>query len=237
MEWQDTGIILRTQPFQDNGLIVTLLTEHHGKHKGFVRLSRRKLGNPLQIGSLTSTHWQARLADHLGNYRFDILDIPSCRLFTKPKHLQLLHIICTLLDLVLLEQDPCSILYGDLSTFLKALDTALAAAPLKEYALFEVSLLKQLGFGLHLTSCASTGQTHDLIYISPKSGHAVSQQAGDPFKDRLFPLPSFYLNPHEEASRDELYSSLQMTAFFIEKHVLTPHHKQLPQLRRDLRHF
>ena len=44
---------------------------------------------------------------------------------------------------------------------------------------------------LDLTACAATGSNDDLIYVSPKSGRAVSASAGEPYHDRLLTLPSF----------------------------------------------
>jgi DNA repair protein RecO (recombination protein O) len=35
---------------------------------------------------------------------------------------------------------------------------------------FELALLKELGFGLDLVECASTGSRDGLVYVSPKSG-------------------------------------------------------------------
>src|SRR6478735_6729671 len=56
---------------------------------------------------------------------------------------------------------------------------------------FELAMLAELGFGLDLENCAATGATSELIYVSPKSGGAVSRAAGDPWRDRLSPLPAF----------------------------------------------
>ena len=36
-------------------------------------------------------------------------------------------------------------------------------------------MLTELGFGLDLENCAASGATADLIYVSPKSGGAVSR--------------------------------------------------------------
>src|SRR3569833_1074624 len=47
---------------------------------------------------------------------------------------------------------------------------------------WELALLDELGFGLDLSSCASTGSTDNLAYVSPKSGRAVSSDAGAPYK-------------------------------------------------------
>ena len=56
---------------------------------------------------------------------------------------------------------------------------------------FELAMLTELGFGLDLANCAATGATSELIYVSPKSGGAVSRTAGEPFRDRLLRLPAF----------------------------------------------
>ena len=53
---------------------------------------------------------------------------------------------------------------------------------------FELQLLSELGFGLDLASCAATGATIELVYVSPKSGRAVSRAAGEPWQDKLLPL-------------------------------------------------
>ncbi len=52
-------------------------------------------------------------------------------------------------------------------------------------------MLTELGFGLDLSTCAATGATQDLVYVSPKSGGAVSRSAGEPWRDKLLRLPPF----------------------------------------------
>src|SRR6185503_5403101 len=59
---------------------------------------------------------------------------------------------------------------------------------------FEAGLLEELGFALDLSKCAVTGQADDLVYVSPRTGRAVSRGAGEPYKDRLLPLPPFLLS-------------------------------------------
>ena len=56
---------------------------------------------------------------------------------------------------------------------------------------WEMALLDELGFGLDLSACAATGSRDGLVYVSPKSGRAVSAAAGEPYKDRLLALPAF----------------------------------------------
>ena len=56
---------------------------------------------------------------------------------------------------------------------------------------WELMLLQDLGFGLDLSECAATGTDADLVFVSPRSGRAVSRDAGQPYCDRLLKLPRF----------------------------------------------
>jgi len=86
---------------------------------------------------------------------------------------------------------------------------------------FEMLMLAELGFGLDLSTCVSTGQETDLSYVSPKSGRAVSRVAGEPWRDRLLRLPSF-LSEEVHPSADDLADGFQLTGFFLMRHVLEP---------------
>ena len=87
------------------------------------------------------------------------------------------------------ERDPHEDIYEMLDRTLDDFDDAGAAAA--HLIRFELAMLAELGFGLDLANCAATGETSDLIYVSPKSGGAVSRRAGEPFRDRLLRLPAF----------------------------------------------
>src|SRR5205814_5187270 len=90
---------------------------------------------------------------------------------------------------LLAEGAPLESLFDNLGTILDhLLDPADAAALIVH---FEVQLLSELGFGLDLDSCAATGVKTDLAYVSPKTGRAVSRQAGEEFRTKLLPLPAF----------------------------------------------
>src|SRR5262249_60934009 len=88
---------------------------------------------------------------------------------------------------------------------LEALIAPLEAADIwpAVYVRFEAGLLADLGFGLDLSKCAVTGSADDLVWVSPRTGRAVSAGAGAPYKDRLLALPPFLLSAQGGlASRD-----------------------------------
>src|SRR3981081_3286836 len=88
------------------------------------------------------------------------------------------------------ERDPHEDIYDMLDRTLNDFDDIGEAAV--HLVKFELAMLGELGFGLDLENCAATGETSDLIYVSPKSGGAVSRQAGDPWRDRLLRLPPVF---------------------------------------------
>jgi DNA repair protein RecO (recombination protein O) len=100
---------------------------------------------------------------------------------------------------------------------------------------WELALLEELGFGLDLTACASTGARTDLIYVSPKSGRAVSAAAGEPYKERLLALPPFLLGrPPAGVTAADVAAGLALTQHFLLARVLRPRDLAMPEARNRL---
>ena len=88
-----------------------------------------------------------------------------------------------------------------------------------------LAMLAELGFGLDLENCAATGETTELIYVSPKSGGAVLRAAGDPWRDRLLRLPAFLRESGGGSntwSDQDLQDGFRLTGMFLLRHVLEP---------------
>jgi DNA repair protein RecO (recombination protein O) len=96
---------------------------------------------------------------------------------------------------------------------------------------FEAGLLQDLGFGLDLTRCAATGVTDDLIYVSPRTGRAVSRAAGEPYKSRLLRLPPFLLGAQAGLAAGDVGAGFDLTGHFLESFVFSPLGKPLPPPR------
>jgi DNA repair protein RecO (recombination protein O) len=100
---------------------------------------------------------------------------------------------------------------------------------------WELGLLDELGFGLDLGACAATGATEDLVYVSPKSGRAVSRGAGAAYADKLMRLPGF-LRPGsgDRAGADEIVAGFALTGFFLDRHVFAARGMRFPEARERL---
>jgi DNA repair protein RecO (recombination protein O) len=119
------------------------------------------------------------------------------------------------------ERDPHPHLFEALEVILDNLDNPADAGEL--FVRFELAVLNDLGFGLDLNECAATGTRADLAYVSPKSGRAVSRDAGAPWADRMFALPAFLsVEKRQAADFDSLSEAFRLTAFFLHRHVYEP---------------
>jgi DNA repair protein RecO (recombination protein O) len=221
MRWTDDGIVLGSKRHGEANAILELMTCAHGRHLGLVRGGAGSRMRPvLQPGNRVSALWQARLDEHLGHFTIEGLDARAASFLPIPHALYgVTHLaaLCRLLP----ERDPHPQVHAALADLLDVLlDSRRAGASLVR---FELQLLTELGFGLDLASCAASGEEVDLVYVSPKSGRAVSRQAGEPWKDKLLALPAFLCQSSAvDASVDDIVAGFALTGFFLMRHVLEP---------------
>jgi len=229
MDWTDEGIVLASRRHGDSSAVVQLLTRDHGRHAGLARGGRASKGRGVyQPGNLLSVQWRARLAEHLGAYTCELSQSYAAMLLDDPLRLAGLSSACAVAEASLPERHPYPKLYAGFLVLLDAFVTSPAWAAI--YARWELGLLDELGFGLDLSQCASSGATDDLIYVSPKSGRAVSRQAGEPYHDKLLPLPGFLIGGNDGDTGDIL-AALKLTGSFLDRHVFAPHDRKLPAAR------
>ena len=230
MEWRDEGIILGTRKHGETSAILEVMTRAHGRHLGLVRGGRSRKQQPvLQPGNRVDLLWRARLDEHLGTFQAEAIEMNAARLMDSAVAVYGLQTMAAHLRL-LPERDAHGGLYEALAVMIVHLDDADAAGEL--VARFELQILEELGFGLDLSQCAATGTRQDLAYVSPKSGRAVSREAGAPWRDKMLALPAFLqrasgLRGDPAAVED----AFRLTGFFFTRHVYEPRGIEQPDAR------
>lgn len=232
VDWTDEGIVLAARPHGEGSAVVTLLTRAHGRHAGLVRgaFSGRARG-VYQPGNRLNTEWRARLSEHLGNYTAELTTGYAATVLDDPLKLAGLSAVCAVADASLPEREPHPRVHDGLVALLDAMGMAeIGDAWIAVYVRWEIGLLTDLGYGLDLERCAATGANDNLAYVSPRSGRAVSLAAGEPYRDKLLPLPRFLIGAGG-GDADDLFAGLALTGFFLERHVFATHGRHPPPSR------
>lgn len=230
MEFEDDAYVLSARVHGEAGAIVELLTAHHGKWAAHVAGGASRRMKPfLQAGARTIVHYRARVSDQLGSAQLEPVGEGPAALFDDPMALAGLSAAAAVAAAALPEREPHP---GAFLAF-EALSSALLMPDIwpAVFVRFEAGLLQDLGFGLDLSKCAATGSLDDLVYVSPRTGRAVSRTAGEPYKDRLLALPPFMLSSQGGLSPGDVRAGLDLTAHFLELFVFGPLNRPLPPAR------
>lgn len=228
MEWTAEGLLIGVRRHGETSVIAEGMLVDHGRCLGLVRGGRSsRIAPSLQPGNTLRFTWRARIEDHLGTFSAELLEARAAALMEDRAKLYLAQLVFEHLRL-LPEREPHNRL---LALALGMLDRAPDA---RELLAFELALLDDLGFGLDLASCAATGAVDDLVYISPKSGRAVSREAGKPYAERLLPLPAILAGTQLPATREEIEAAFAVTGYFLDSHLWRPRRIPPPPTRAPL---
>lgn len=235
MQWTDQAIVLSTRKFSEHSGIVSTFTLDHGRAKGLVRqVSSRTNRGIYQISNKITATWQARLPEQLGFFKAELIQPVAAICLSEPLKLLGLASTCALLDSTLAEHEAHPHLYH---AIIELFNHMLSSQEwLSSYIKFEILLLEELGFQLELEQCGATGQLDELIYVSPKTGRAISQSAGAPYKDKLLHLPAFLTSngQNQPIKSLDIKNGLELGAYFLNKYVLAPHAMSMPSARTRL---
>lgn len=238
--WEDTGIVISVTKYGETSALLRVLTSHHGLFPGMVKGAFSKTCRGIyQPGNILHIHWQARLEEQLGQMRCELLKSSTAELLSDPYHLHLMNTVFAWIIHTVPERINERNIYKKIILLLDKIHSLNEdkAALLRDYVEFEFTLLHALGFGLDLSCCAATGQKAELVYVSPKSGRAVSRVAGQPYHAKMLPLPEFLQNPQKIPDLPQMLDGLALTGYFLDSWVLQPEGKKVPEARYDLLRF
>lgn len=238
MQWQDEAIILTAHPHGEHHLIVQLFTHQHGVHGGILR-GRKQAAPVCQPGNHVQARWNARLQQHLGMFQLELLHPYAARVMTQSARIAALAAMMHWLRYALPERDPHAQLFEETLHLLDVVTTAPVWLP--AYLRFELCILHTLGCGLDLHHCAGGGAEDELVYISPKSGRAVSRAAGAPYHAQLLPLPDCLraieagdVSPH--ITPESLRQAWRVCEYFLDKWLVKQHTVPMPPTRATVYH-
>jgi DNA repair protein RecO (recombination protein O) len=230
MEFEDEAFVLSARAHGETGAIADLLTKTHGRYAAHVAGGASRRMKPfLQAGARVLVSYRARTSEQLGSASLEPVGEGPSALFDDPVALAGLASAAAVAAGALPEREP----HPGAFLALEALSQALAHPDIwpAVYVRYEAGLLQDLGFGLDFSKCAATGTVDDLVYVSPRTGRAVSREAGDPYKERMLALPPFMLGAQAGLSNGDVGLGLDLTGHFLEAFVFAALNKPLPPAR------
>ena len=229
--WEDEAIILSYKDYSETSIILKVFTKNLGVRKGFIRGAKSKKKNYVfESGNILSVTYKARTEEMLGSFSVEMLKSCSAIYLSDSIKFSGIISILNLIEFCLLENEVEDELYH----YSKELINKIISSEdswLVDYVLWEVFLLKKIGYGLELSKCVLTNQTKNLRYVSPKSGCAVSDKVSDSWKKRLFILPEFLVSENK-ASLQDILNGFIITTYFLKKFSISIN-KILPFTRDD----
>lgn len=221
---EDKGIILRMTHFQESRFIVKCFLNQNGVVKGLYRPN--KLSCTLAPCNIVQARWSGKLGS-LGYYNFEPVLHTFALVASSYHKMLIINSVIQLLDAFLQEGDAQDATFETTERFFRKVIAYKISSEVDslnliaaEYLLFELAILKESGFGLDLTKCVVSGQNHNLKFISPKSGCAVSAECAGPYESKLFRLPQFFLYQTEQIKREEILQGFTIINHFMCKHLL-----------------
>ncbi len=232
MQWEDEALLLSARRHGEGALVLQVFTPYHGRHGGLVRGGASRKHRPtFQPGNRLAVIWRARLQDQLGSFTAELIDANAALVLDQPLRLSAMMSACALVEKALPDRDPHPDLYNLLRQLIDTLTTSGVWAP--DYVHFELALLADLGFGLDLSSDADSGSCADLVYVSPRTGRAVTRETAKGYEDRLLPLPGFLLGKGE-ADAAGIRDGLRLAGYFLERHLFAALDRPVPEARQAL---
>ena len=216
MEWRSVGILLAARKHGETSLIIDTFCPGHGRYLGIVRGgTSRKFAPILQVGAQLDLTWKARLQDHLGSFKVELVRARTVHAMSDRILAAGLMSVSTILSRVLPERQAYDNFYRTTEDLLDLLNQP-NIWPMA-YLRWELELLTVLGYGLDLSKCAVSGSTEKLRYVSPRTGRAISEQAAGEWVSKLLPLPSIILEG--SGNSDSIIDGLKLTGYFLTKKV------------------
>ena len=220
MHVEALAIVCAVRAHGEHGAIVRALTPGDGLLAGYVRGGRSRRLKPVLVpGNLVRAEYRARTEEQLPALTVELSE-SRAGMLSEALPAAAIEWATALTAVALPEAQPYPRLYAALDGVLAAVAAAPAArgwaAAMVRY---ELLLLTELGFGLDLSACVASGANDDLAYVSPKSGGAVSRAEGEPYRDKLLPLPPF-LRDGGAGEWADILAGFRLTGHFLERDLL-----------------
>ena len=144
MFWRDEGYLLSKTNYNENSIIVEVFTFDHGKYSGVVYgASSREQKKKFQIGNKILINCKSKNQNKPGYFTVELIKPVSPLFFDNKKKSICILAASSILKILLAEGQANKKIYN---SFENLIDCLINKQWIKEYILWELSLIKELGY-------------------------------------------------------------------------------------------
>ena len=215
MNWDDTGFLISKNRYNENSIISEFYTKNHGKISGIIfGGTSRKIKNYLQIGNQLYLNYNSKTENRLGYFKLEIQKVYSPIYFENTQKLSCINSVMSLIRLLTAESQSNVKIFDLIEKFYLIL---LNDEWLKDYILWELELLKTVGFDLELDKLATKELIDDNIVYVVKSNTEKKI------------IPNFLIDKKIIVNDlKTLLKGLKLVSNFLEKTILKPNNLNYP---------
>ena len=215
MNWDDTGFLISKNRYNENSIISEFFTKDHGKISGIVfGGTSKKIKNYLQIGNQLYLNYNSKSENKLGYFKLEIQKVYSPIYFENSQKLSCIISTMNLVRLLTAESQSNIEIFNLIEKFYLIL---LRDEWLKDYILWELELLKTIGFDLDLDKLATKELLNDDIVYVVKSNSEKKI------------IPNFLIDKKIVVNDlKTLLKGLKLVSDFLEKTILKPNNLNYP---------
>ena len=213
MRINDSGFFLGNKRYEENSMIVFVLSKNNGLIKSFSKFSKKKRLSFKILDEVNFT-WQAKQKDSLGYINLELeASLKKNNSFISSLIKSSVSELC--IKFLPLWQQNIEI-YIDLQRLIKNLDKKIELI-IFNYVWWEILFLKNTGYGINLDKCSVSGSKEKLYYLSPNSGNSVTYSVGHKYRKKLFKLPNCLKEKTISNNFGDYINALEITTYFLRK--------------------
>ena len=221
MYWKDEGFLLSQHNFDENSIIIEAFTFNHGKCNGIVYGgSSKKLKKTFQIGNKILLNWKSKSENKNGYFSIELIKAISPLFFDDKKKTICILAASTILKILLPDRQINKKIYYLFEKLLSYLNND---DWIKFYILWELSLIKELGFEIKFPNYkVSEGSVKKIIELNGKH----------------FKIPKLILDDNaKNNSNNDIKEALMFNKNILIENFILPNQLRFPVSRNILEDY
>ena len=220
MYWKDEGYLLSKSNYSENSIIIEAFTLKHGKCSGLVYGGNsRKQKKNFQVGNKILLNWKSKSENKMGYFNIELIKPVLPIYFDNKKKSSCIISATTILKILLPESQINEKIYHSFENFLDQLNNT---NWITSYILWELTLIKELGFEINLLNTNKKFNKIDSIQISGKS----------------FKIPKLLYDKDKNIlSDDDVREALTFNRYLLMENFINPNRLKFPVYRNLLEKY